>query len=619
MKNPKPRKMQKHATAKNQKDTPRMAVSRDESEDDIAQRVQFIEIKKQQIDWYQQEELRYVALQKRYILIMALGIVYALVGWPFAALFSLVALIVALALIPFAIAAACVGFRLWRNATKAATLLQQLANAVTSAVGRKSLSLEKLKEKVLEVETKFLANDDELFTKAFIWQPYLDHLHHLATLEAAGRSTALTWLPRIDIPPTWLKGDALRTNYKDRNMVLTCWGIRRLVRQLWTANSYRVKRDRLAEIGKLARKNPITWERFLRSKKVSKLLKGFKRRSRVAYLTTAAKMRLIEFVNGVLSVREYQVGTEESTLLMAEKNEQIKQYTNEFWKVHRRSIKYYFFEALWLLLIIPFGALALYVGYLGMVVPASLVFFVGAAIVVYGEMLLVTRQMIDLKGKKLMPTLIANLIAIRHSMCVSVLEDGAADKYRKHFKDAEKHFIMTTHELESVKYVQDNLKTKLERKLSDEVFIFSEQKKKQLEAYYKAFHFYRRECMRYGALEALVALMLIPMTVIAVWLGITFDSEELMYVSMIGYFAIFAVSEILMVIRHIRVRARKELYLLLYQELAVLLDDPDKLMDYDKLTELFTRTENSAIEAARLDKMQDVIEHIKGVMAQPLI
>jgi len=531
---------------------------------------------------------------------------------------AMVALIFIALSIPLALIAEYVLCKLRRNAVKSALLLQQLVDALQKVLNRKQPDEGRLKREILEIETKFLANDDELFAKKFMWRPYLAFVNENARYEASPFGPKpVVW--RMDLPPVWLEGDPLKTDYKDRSIVLSDWKIRLKLRELWFYGSYQTKHRILSELNRLAQVNVIVYERFLRSKKVSKYLKKFKKAARVFYLSSAAKMNLVAFVNRVISERPYKRGGEETEELLAAKNEQIEQYTADFWKVHRRSLKFYLFEALWLGWLIPFLVLAFYLWQSSSVVLAALVFFAGAAIVVYGEMMLVTRQMIDLKGKKLMPPLIASLIGIRHSMCENAGEEDTAGKYRKYFKNAEKHFILTTKEIESVKYVQENLKDKVEEELPPASTLCL-QKKEQLKSYYAEFNHYRRQCMKYGCLEAFVALMIIPVYGFAFWVGQWLGADGVDLAINIGYWAIGVVMEIILIQRHIRVWRYKELYLLLYQELSVTLADPEIRRDHGRLVEIFQKTEQDAIGAAKLDGMDDAVAfiyHVSGLNADP--
>ena len=569
-------------------------------------------IKNHQVNQYDKKQRQYRTTGYFLFFLISIGFIWIFTFWLFLEIFhdNLLAMVLIILSLPVVILFEILLCRLRRNAVKSAILLRQLTSAIQDALNNNHLNEMQLQQKILEIETKFLANDDELFIKKFMWQPYLQHVKNKADDQARG-GDGKVWVARMELPPVWLEGDALKTSYKDRNIVLADWKIRLKLRELWFYVNYHEKYNTLTELSKMAQVNVIVFERFLRSKKISKYLKEFKTAASVFYLTPAAKMRLVTFVNDVISDRPYKTRTPDAEALLAEKNEQIDQYISDFWKVHRKSLKFYFFEAVWLGWVIPVVGLSAYFWYNDNILRAALTFFIGAALVVYGEMMLVTRQMIFLKGKKLMPPLIASLIAIRHSMCKNAGEPDMANKYRKYFKNAEKHFILTTNEIESVKYVQDNLKEKKE--LAKGITELCQQKKVQLKQYYNEFNHYRRQCLKFGCLEAFVALMVIPVYAFTFWLSYMLGIDTVDIVINLGYWGIGIIMEIILIRRHIVVWRYKELYLLLYQELSVTLADPDMMDDTDKLVKTFQRTESDALEAAEMDGMDDAVEFICNV------
>jgi len=495
--------------------------------------------------------------------------------------------------------------RLRRNCNKADILLKQLSDAIESAL-QSSSDLDELKERVQSIEVKFLGNDDELMTKQHVWPYYMRQLEELSLSPWNNPSVKI---PQFQIEAEhglWLAREPVHTTYKDRKMILPCWEIRLKIQQLRNAVGYPGMLAVLSEVNELAHKNQIVLERFFRHKKISKIIKHAKRALNMNYLTPAAKMRLISFVDSILSVQPYKEVSEESTLLSADKNEQIQKYTKDFWTIHKRSLLFYLFEGLWFLWMIPTVILTVHAFLTFGTLAAGLVFLLGTGMVAYGEMYLVTRQMIDIRGKKLMPVLIGSLMSIRHSMGEYENEEDKAEKYEQYFKNAEKHFIMTTHEIDSVKYAQDNLRVKLERKLSDDAFILSEQKKKQLQAYYVKFNEHRRACLKHGAVEAFGALLIIPLFISGLWATVP--------AAFIAYILLYIVALRFLVSNHIKHFHSKELYLLLYQELAAMLDDPVLLQDADKLNELIIETEQSALEAAKIGKLNKVQRHIEATM-----
>ena len=232
---------------------------------------------------------------------------------------------------------------------------------------------------------------------------------------------------------------------------------------------------------------------------------------------------------------------------------------------------------------------------------AVLLFTVGAALVAFGEMALVVRQKIKLNGKKLIPPLIASLIGSRHAMCADTECAEGIDAYRRRFKNLEKHFIMTTPEIDSVKYVKDNLRdeertSKLHA--ADEV---CDKAQGRMDTYYRMFHLYRRKCLQYGCIELFLAIMLVP-----VW------GAGLIGLAYLGYVGIdlfvpvmltltIAVFEILAVRRHIRVWRFKEMYFKIYQGLSVLIVDGDLRQEPDRLDAMFKEIEQSALAAISND------------------
>jgi len=577
----------------------------------------FKSTKQEQITQYRVAESKYRKAGQLWLVPIVIGFIWIALGGVI--LFALAEylsngeiIVLILSLVAVGIVESTLLHRLRSNAVKSSILLQQLTKALEEALAANAKDETKMRRAIVEIETKFLANDDELFTKKYIWKHYLAHVDAKARdVEQGGDGKVLPH--RMNLPAVWLKGETLRAdNYTERNIVLPVSAIKRKIRGLRFVRTYRAKHDMLLELSKLASINDLVFERFLRNKKISKYLKEFKRAVRAFYLSPAAKMRLISFVNDVISERPYKTKTPDGAQLLAEKNEQIDQYTTDFWTVHRRSLKFYLFEAIWLIWIIPVLLLAVFLWSNVDVIAAGLVFFAGAALVVYGEMMLVTRQMIDLKGKKLMPPLIASLIAVRHNMCCSAGDADSAAKYRRYFKNAEKHFILTSNEIESVKYVQENLKEKKEQ-LAQGVTELCLKKKEQLGQYYEKFNFYRRRCMKFGCLEAFVALMVIPVYAFAFWVSYRFQIEDIDIVINAGYWAIGAITEFILIRRHIFSWRYKELYLLIYQELCVTLVDPQVMGDAGKLAMVFQKSEEEAIQAARLDNMGDAVQFIDAL------
>ena len=485
-----------------------------------------------------------------------------------------------------------------RYALKSSVLLEQLASELLKVL-RSNSNLEKIKAEILSVETKFLANDDELYTKKFIWQPFLDYM------EAKHTEGKEAEKPIINIPAVWMSENPFDINDDDGDFVNLNWEIKREFRYLYLKN-YGSQRAILENLSKEACQSDIVFERFLRSKKVSKKLKKFKAVTRVFYLSAAAKMRLISFVDSVLSERPYAPHCTEMIALRNKKNLQIQKATNDFWKLHRRSLKFYVFELVLLALVVPLVMISTTIFDTVGFIPAALVFFAGAMIIVYGAMALVLRQLRDLKSKKLVPGLIAFLIAIRHSMCSTVvLDKDVVKKYEEYFKKAEKRFILTVTEAEAVDYATENVVEKVEENLAD-----IDHLQDQVQKYYEKFHYYRRQCLKYVVLEAFVALMVIPVYAFVYRLSVErgWGVFESLHWIVLG---VAAFVQIILIIRHVRVARRRELFLLIYQKLAAVLGDYSASSEEDELVEEFEELEESIIKAADSDNMPDVSEYIQ--------
>ena len=525
-------------------------------------------------------------------------------------------------------------WKLYTYENRSLQLLSQLATLVGGAIAEVDLPLESLKQNATELETRFLSNDDELFLKKAIWDNFLDYKRKKRDEEIRyERAVAeynrgpkngfkptknIIFVPRLTIGAVWNTEVPHRGGYKDSNTIEDEWAIIKAFRRLIFA-SYTETHGILEATSKLAKRNPVVFERYLRKKKISKKMKRFKRLAGVHYLSPAAKMRLVTFVEEVLAL-EPTVLNENTVTLLHEKNEQIKKYTEEFWDVHNRSIKFYWFEALWLLLIIPFivGAGSLISS--GHMIEAVIVFTLGASLVAFGEMALVVRQKIKLNGKKLIPPLIASLIGSRYSMGADTECAVGIDNYRRRFKNLEKHFIMTTSEIDSVKYVKDNLRDEegisKTNKGSESVCTNAE---KRMESYYKMFHLYRGKCLQYGCLELFLGIMLVP-----IW-GLVFISAAYFGYLMIDLFfpvmltiTVF-IFELIALNRHIRVWRFKELYFKIYQGLSVIIIDGELRLEPEKLNNMFEDIENSALKAiCRDDHMRLMANTLSRVSGLPI-
>jgi len=574
-------------------------------------------IKQHQIELYRERAGSHKGKRGTLILVYVLGFISAaIMPW---IMFSIGQFLIGLGLfILFP-----VSILIWKLSThenRSAQLLTQLANIIEQEIKR-DRPLFSLQKSVTLIETRFLSNDDELFVKKAIWGHFMDwkrrkrdeEIRYERAVAAYERSGSIGIKPmknfifvdKVNVGPVWNTDIPHRLGYKDSNTIGDEWAIIKALRRLIWA-SYTETHGILDSTSALAQENPVVFERYLRKKKISKKMKRFKWRAGVHYLSAAAKMRLVTFVEEVLSL-EPKALNEATITLLHEKNEQIKKYTDEFWKVHRRSLKFYWFEALWLLLLIPFLAGAGNLIAAGAITEAVILFTVGAALVAFGEMALVVRQKIKLNGKKLIPPLIASLIGSRHAMCSDTECEEGVDNYRRRFKNLEKHFIMTTPEIDSVKYVKDNLRDEERTSKIHAAEDICQEAQTRMETYYRMFHLYRRKCLQYGCLELFLAIMLLP-----IW------GVGLIGMAQIGYIGIdlfvpvmftlsILVFEIIAIYRHIRVWRFKEMYFKIYQGLSVLIVDGDLRLDPQKLDNMFIDIEKSALEAICSDQAMNLM------------
>jgi len=252
-------------------------------------------------------------------------------------------------------------------------------------------------------------------------------------------------------------------------------------------------------------------------------------------------------------------------------------------------------------LLIPFLAGAGNLISNGATTEAVILFTAGAALVAFGEMALVVRQKIKLNGKKLIPPLIASLIGSRHAMCADTKCEEGIDNYRRRFKNLEKHFIMTTPEIDSVKYVKDNLRDEERTSKLHAAEDICQEAECRMNTYYKMFHLYRRKCLQYGCMELFLAIMLVPVWGIGLigmahlgYVGIELFLPVMFTMSILAF-------EIIAIYRHIRVWRFKEMYFKIYQGLSVLIVDGNLRLEPEKLNIMFTDIEQSALAAICAD------------------
>jgi len=238
-------------------------------------------------------------------------------------------------------------------------------------------------------------------------------------------------------------------------------------------------------------------------------------------------------------------------------------------------------------------------------------------LVAFGEMALVVRQRIKLNGKKLIPSLIASLIGSRHAMCADTKCDEGIDNYRRRFKNLEKHFIMTTPEIDSIKYVKDNLRDEERTSKLHAADDICEKAQGRMDTYYKMFHLYRRKCLQYGCIELFLAIMLLPVWGMGIAGVVYFENTGIEWFVSVLFIASILAFEIIAVRRHIQVWRFKELYFKIYQGLSVLIVDGDLRQDPEKLNSMFVNIEQAALEAIRGDSsmrlMADTLARTSGL------
>lgn len=588
----------------------------------------YMAIKNKQIAKYLEGARFYQGRANLFLLILIISVIGMILA-PFG-LLNLTGFIIAMLCIPVQV----IFFRLRRTHRKSFILLEQLATIIQDVLEDSSLSIDEKQEEILQIETNFLNNDDELYTKKFIWTPFLEYKHDKIFYQwdqsrmyvpsgwgSDGKAQVphpANYIHQEEIPAVWMMENPLDFDNSDEDFVFLNWRIKRRLRDLFFSWSYRRTFNILTDIGDIASKNAIVFERMLRSKKISKKLKVFKRLANINYLTPAAKMNLVSFVDEVLQERPYQQQCEAMIDLMAQKNAQIDRYSEAFWTVHRRSLKFYVAEVLIMLLAIPviasFFSVWVNTGFLA----AIAVFVLGGSAIAFGEMALVTRQVRDMKAKKLTPNLISSLIAIRHNMCsYSIMDEDVVYDYEQKYKEAEKHFMLTVTEIEAVKIAKENVSDKISERLTNAMVNLRQNKEAQAEVYYERFHFYRRQCLIYGAVELFIMLLMIPLVAavfFAPLLAVTYYGALMLH---LGWYlvplAVFAAIEAVMLRNHMRTARRKELYLLIYQKMAVLLSNYKLFTDPVYIAKELHKLENSVVRAAEIDNMEDIAEHVSSI------
>jgi len=492
--------------------------------------------------------------------------------------------------------------RLRRQETKSAGLLSQLIFELNRTLAERSNTLAQMKKDVLAVETNFLNNDDELYTKKYLWHPYLNYIR----IKQWNKDISVHAFVPSELPTLWMQEHPFELDNDDSDFVYRNWAIKQKIRELYFATDF-TKQITLTEIEEISGGNPVIVERMLRQKKISKGIKEFKRLAQVRYLTPAAKMRLVSFVDSVLAQRDYVEQSDAMQDLLRSKDVQIMKYTDDFWRVHRRSLKFYGFELLGALLVIPLVVLSIAVWALSDGLAAAGTFILGGAILSFAQMALVTTQLRDMKAKKLTPSLVSSLIAIRHNICAdTVLDEEQVYQYERTFKAAEKRFMLTATEIEPVKIAKQNVSDKVTARLHAQMIALRTNKEAQAQVYYEKFNHYRRLCIKFSAIETFVALLMIPAAI-----SLLVDPTGILI--SLAVLGIGTTIEILAFRRHIIYARRKELYLLIYQKMAVLLSDYRLFQHPDYIAAELTKLEDSIRRAAALDNIIDVDEQIGDI------
>jgi hypothetical protein len=107
--------------------------------------------------------------------------------------------------------------------------------------------------------------------------------------------------------------------------------------------------------------------------------------------------------------------------------------------------------------------------------------------------------------------------------------------------------------------------------------------------------------------------LLAALTYAALYTGPFIAGEIMMHTWMWAGIGLAVVLELIMLRNHIRVARRKELYLLIYQKMAVLLSDYQLFINPKYIAAELAKLENSVVRAAEIDNMQDIAEHVSSV------
>ena len=535
---------------------------------------------------------------------------------------------------------------LYHSRKRAISLLDEFISAYTSTMNTKKPDDVKL-ENLRKLEATFISHNDDLTLKKTIWviiEHYVkdadDFLSRngynpdAVALRSDFEKNSITnykWelydrtAAKIarDTQNLWLKHDALRIIKLADRFTYPIYSLKRELRKLnfWFReepnNVVTGNKRTLLKCGRTVRGNEILFERFLYIQKVYKKLKLFLREFRwlsgVGSMLVGDKMRAKGDVYRIVS--EGDVNPEQDwdlTALLIEKEEQINNYEDDFWRIHKKSIRYYFYEAAWLLWAIPLGALSINVFSQGAYLMSALVFIGGALWIAFGEMMMVHRQRIKIKSKISMPTLITRLMGIKHMYQGRV--QGDLTEFKNHFKFAEKHFISISNEMEAVVNTLDSVRNRVKTVREKEVQRFYNIKREQMNKYYNVFKHLRFRCLRYGMIETFAAIVAVPsilaVFVLDVYLG---GTGLFMHLAIIlGFLIVEGVT----IFRHIMATRYKYLFLLMYQEISVVMLDEDVITDSDYLAAKFKQIEDDAIQAASEDNLKGVPGYIEKVRSE---
>ena len=535
---------------------------------------------------------------------------------------------------------------LYHSRKRAISLLNEFITVYTSTLNAKKPDDAKLEE-LRRLEAVFISHNDDLTLKKTIWgiiEGYVssaDNYLRSSGYNPDALALRSDWEKNIidtykadlyhntagrianDTQYLWLKHDALKvTNLADR-FTYPIYSLKRELRKLnfWfrdEANNVITGNKRtLLRCAQTVRENELLFERFIYIQKVYKKLKLFLREFRwlsgVGAMMVGDKMRLKGDVYRIVSAGDVNPRQDwELTSLLIEKEAQITSYENDFWRIHKKSLRFYFYEAAWLLWAIPLGALSINVFSQGAYLMSALVFIGGALWIAFGEMMMVHRQRIKIKSKISMPTLITRLMGIKHMY--QGKDHGNLDEFKSHFKYAEKHFIAISNEMEAVVNTLDSVKNRVKTVREKEVQRFYNIKREQMNKYYGVFKQLRFRCLRYGMIETFAAIVAIPSILAVFVLDIYLGGTGLfMHLAIILGFLI---TEGVTIFRHIMATRYKYLFLLMYQELTVVMLDEDVITDSDYLVAKFKQIEDDAIQAASEDRLKGVPGYIQRVRSE---